>query len=60
MRDYVLVRIVVLGPGAAGKSTFSRELAAATGAAWVEIDSIFWQPGLKPLSHAASPSGERI
>jgi adenylate kinase family enzyme len=43
------VRIVVLGPGAAGKSTFSRQLSAATGAEWTEIDKIFWQPGLKPL-----------
>jgi adenylate kinase family enzyme len=43
------VRIVVLGPGGAGKSTFSRQLAAATGAAWVEIDKIFWRPDLKPL-----------
>jgi adenylate kinase family enzyme len=43
------VRIVVFGPGGAGKSTFSRQFAAATGAAWVEIDKIFLQPGLKPL-----------
>lgn len=44
------VRVVVLGPGGAGKSTFARQLAAATGAAWIEIDKIFWQAGLKPLS----------
>lgn len=44
------MRILVLGPGAAGKSTFARQLAAATGADWIEIDKIFWQPGLKPLS----------
>jgi adenylate kinase family enzyme len=43
------VRIVFLGPGGAGKSTFSRQLAAATGATWVEIDKIFWQSDLKPL-----------
>jgi adenylate kinase family enzyme len=43
------MRIVVLGRGGAGKSAFSRQLAAATGAAWVEIDKIFWQSDLKPL-----------
>jgi adenylate kinase family enzyme len=44
------VRVVVLGPGGAGKSTFSRQLAAATGAEWIEIDALFWQPGLTPLT----------
>ncbi len=44
------MRIVVLGPGGAGKSAFSRELAATTGAAWAEIDKIFWQSDLRPLS----------
>jgi adenylate kinase family enzyme len=43
------VRIVVLGPGGAGKSTFARQLAAASGAEWIEVDRIFWQPGLMPL-----------
>lgn len=46
------VRVVVLGPGGAGKSTFSRQLAVATGARWIEIDKLFWQAGLVPLAAA--------
>ena len=42
----ILVRtyawIVVLGNGASGKSTFARDLAAATGIEAVELDTIFW------------------
>ncbi len=45
-----LVRVLVLGPGGAGKSTSALGLAAATGAEWIEIDKLFWQPGLRPLS----------
>ncbi len=44
------VRVVVVGPGGAGKSTFARQLAAATGAQWIEIDKMFWQAGLTPLA----------
>jgi adenylate kinase family enzyme len=44
------VRVVVLGPSGAGKTTFARQLAKATGATWIEIDKIFWQPGLTPLT----------
>jgi adenylate kinase family enzyme len=43
------VRVVVLGLGGAGESTFARQLAAATGAAWIGLDNIFWQPGPKPM-----------
>jgi adenylate kinase family enzyme len=46
------MRVVVLGPGGAGKTTFARRLAARTGAELVEIDNVFWQPGLVPLSLA--------
>lgn len=41
---------MILGPGGAGKSTFARELAAATGAPCIEIDKVFWQAGLEPLT----------
>jgi adenylate kinase family enzyme len=44
------MRVVILGPGGAGKSTLARQLAAVTGATWVEVDKIFWQPELIPLS----------
>ena len=43
------MRVVVLGPGGAGKSTFARRLADRAGAEWIEIDKLFWQPGLSPL-----------
>ena len=50
------MRVVVSGPGGAGKSTFALRLAERTGAEWVEIDKLFWQPGLTPL---AIPEWER-
>ncbi len=42
------MRIVVLGPGAAGKSTFARNLSEATQIPWVELDEIFWSEDLTP------------
>jgi len=44
------VRIVVLGPGAAGKSTFARRLSASTGVRATELDSVFWSEDLQPLA----------
>lgn len=35
-------RVVVLGRGAAGKSTFARRLAGATGLPLTELDTVFW------------------
>ncbi|AYF74555.1 adenylate kinase [Nocardia yunnanensis] len=43
-------KIVVLGRGGAGKSTFARELGAATGIPVVELDAHFWTPDLVPMS----------
>jgi adenylate kinase family enzyme len=48
--DLAVMRIVVLGPGAAGKSTFSKSLAKATGLVWVELDKLFWNANLDPMS----------
>jgi adenylate kinase family enzyme len=42
-------RVVILGRGAAGKSTFARRLGNATGLPVIELDQHFWQPGLIPL-----------
>lgn len=41
-------RIVVLGNGASGKSTFARSLAAATGTPYTELDAVFWSADLEP------------
>jgi adenylate kinase family enzyme len=43
-------RVVILGRGGAGKSTFARKLGKATGLSVVELDKHFWQPGLIPIS----------
>lgn len=46
-------RVVVLGPGAAGKSTLAARLGEITRLPVIELDKIFWRPGL-----AATPHGE--
>lgn len=38
------MRYVVVGTSGAGKSTFARRLAAATRAAYVELDALHWGP----------------
>lgn len=42
-------RVLVLGRGGAGKSTFARRLGAITGLPVVELDTQFWQPGSNAL-----------
>jgi hypothetical protein len=39
-------RVVVLGRGGAGKSVLARQLGNVTGLPVIELDSLFWQPGL--------------
>jgi hypothetical protein len=39
-------RVVILGRGASGKSTLARQLGEVTGLPVIEVDKIFWQPGL--------------
>jgi adenylate kinase family enzyme len=41
-------RVVILGRGGAGKSTLARRLGGVTGLPVVELDTLFWQPGLVP------------
>jgi hypothetical protein len=43
-------RVVVLGRGAAGKSTFAARLGVATGLPVVELDAHFWLAGLVAIS----------
>jgi adenylate kinase family enzyme len=45
-------RVIVVGPGAAGKTTLAASLAEITGVPVIELDKLFWQPGL-----AATPPG---
>ena len=44
-------RILVLGRGGAGKSTFARQLSRLTGIPLVELDKHFWSAAGQPLSH---------
>src|SRR5262245_21432347 len=39
-------RVVILGRGGAGKSVFASTLGAMTGIPVIELDKIFWKPGL--------------
>jgi|SRR5215468_4665221 len=39
-------RVAIIGPGASGKSTLARQLGEITGLPVVELDKIFWRPGL--------------
>ncbi len=39
-------RVVIVGPGASGKSTLAGQLGAITGLPVVQLDQMFWRPGL--------------
>ena len=41
-------RVLVIGCGGAGKTTFSPRLAGATGLPVVHLDSLYWHPGWVP------------
>jgi hypothetical protein len=41
-------RVVIVGPGAAGKSVLAARLGAITGLPVIELDKCFWQPGPTP------------
>jgi adenylate kinase family enzyme len=42
----VMKRVVILGPGASGKSTLAVRLGEITGLSVIEMDKVFWRPGL--------------
>jgi len=48
-------RVLILGRGASGKSTLARRLGEITGLPVVELDKVFWRPGL-----AAMPRDEWV
>jgi adenylate kinase family enzyme len=41
-------RVVILGRGASGKSTLAKRLGEITGLPVIELDKLFWRPGLLP------------
>ncbi len=41
-------RVVVIGSGGSGKSTFARELAEITGLPVIHLDTVFWRPDWEP------------
>jgi len=43
---YKVNRVVILGPGASGKSTLAVQLGEITGLRVIELDKIFWRPSL--------------
>ena len=42
-------RVVIVGRGASGKSSLARTLGELLGLPVIELDRVFWQPGLEPL-----------
>jgi nicotinamide riboside kinase len=42
----IMKRVLILGPGASGKSTLATRLAEITGLPVIELDKAFWKPGL--------------
>jgi len=42
-------RVVILGRGASGKSTLARRLGKITGLPVIELDKVFWRPGLAAM-----------
>ena len=43
-----MVKILVIGSGGSGKTTFARRLAARTGLPLFHLDALFWRPGWDP------------
>jgi adenylate kinase family enzyme len=48
-------RVVILGRGGSGKSILARQLGAITGLPVIQLDKVFWKPGLE-----ATPRDEWI
>jgi adenylate kinase family enzyme len=50
MRSEDMKRVVIIGRGASGKSTLAVGLGQVLGLPVIELDRLFWQPGLVPTS----------
>ncbi|MEO8647701.1 MAG: DNA topology modulation protein [Acidobacteriota bacterium] len=46
-------RVVIIGSGGAGKSTFARRLGEITGLEVIHLDRYFWRPNWEPTPEAA-------
>jgi adenylate kinase family enzyme len=44
-------RVLILGRGASGKSTLAAKLGEITGLPVIELDKLFWQPGIEAVPH---------
>jgi adenylate kinase family enzyme len=45
-------KVLVIGSGGSGKTTFSKQLAARTGLPLIHLDQLFWRPGWDPTPDA--------
>jgi adenylate kinase family enzyme len=45
-------KVLVIGPGGAGKTTLARRIAGATGLPLIHLDSLYWRPGWQPTPAA--------
>jgi adenylate kinase family enzyme len=44
-QDVVMRKVLVIGSGGAGKSTFAAKLSRRTGLPLIHLDSLYWRPG---------------
>jgi len=49
----MMKRVVILGPGASGKSTLAARLGEVTGLRVIHLDRVFWGPGLVAMPREA-------
>jgi adenylate kinase family enzyme len=45
-------KVLVIGSGGSGKTTFSKQLSARTGLPLIHLDQLFWRPGWDPTPDA--------
>lgn len=54
-------RVIVIGSGGAGKSTFARRLAACTGLPLIHLDALYWKAGwVEPAKEEWAATVERL